>query len=167
MACSSYVLYILWQQETNFFHESVPGECRHDKDGHLTFYPKLCRKRITAGAPTIHCQSNVLFAIRARQTWSYLFAKEGWDCIRPERQQVALNLKAIEDVSETPQVQQHKKHYRTYCYTNTERLTQQNRSLRLALYQWWWWRIPCWHPTIIWNQPCCHFLRHLTRSRGS
>ena len=49
---------------------------------------------------------------------------------------VALNLKAIEDVSETPQVQQHKKHYRTYCYTNTERLTQQNRSLRLALYQW-------------------------------
>ena len=33
---------------------------------------------------------------------------------------VALNLKAIEDVSERPQVQQHKKHYRTYCYTNTE-----------------------------------------------
>ena len=55
---------------------------------------------------------------------------------------VALNLKAIEDVSETPQVQQHKKHYRTYCYTNTERLTQQNRSLRLPLYQWWWWKDP-------------------------
>ena len=49
---------------------------------------------------------------------------------------VALNLKAIEGVSETPQVQQHKKHYRTYCYTNTERLTQQKRSLCLALYQW-------------------------------
>ena len=167
MAWSSYVLYILCQQETNFSRESVPGECRHDKDGHLSFYPNCAGKELRqALLPFIANAMSCLPSEQDKPEVIYLLKKAGIVFALKDNK-VALNLKAIEDVSETPQVQQHKKHYRTYYYTNTERLTQQNRSLRLPLYQWWWWRIPCWHPTIIWNQPCCHFLRHLTRSRGS
>ena len=120
MAWSSYVLYTLCQQETNFSRESIPGECRHDKDGYLNFYPNCAGKELRqALLPFIANAMSCLPSEQDKPEVIYLLKKAGIVFALKDNK-VALNLKAIEDVSETPQVQQHKKHYRTYCYTNTE-----------------------------------------------
>ena len=128
MAWSSFVLYILCQQETNFSRESVPGECRHDKDGHLNFYLNCAGKELRqALLPFIANAMSCLPSEQDKPEVIDLLKKAGIVFALKDNK-VALNLKAIEDVFETTQVQQHKKHYGTHCYTNTERLIQQKEA---------------------------------------
>ena len=109
-----------------FTRKSIPGECPHDED--LTFYLNYAGKELRqALLPFIANGMSCLPSEQDKPEVIDLLKKAGIVFTLKDNK-VVLNLKAIGDVFETPQVQKHKKHYGTYCYTYTERLIQQKEA---------------------------------------